>query len=386
MDNTCLLHDPIPLLKELIRVPSVNPPGDELRVAERLAEEFRAAGLRPELREAEPGRPNVVVRVGSGDSPHIWLNAHLDTVTAGDFANWSYDPFAAVEADGKIYGRGATDDKGGVAAMSSALISLAAGGRNLRGTVTFTGVVGEEAGNVGTKKLLQDGFKADMAIVGEYTSARRIAAGYRGCLWLRITTLGRSAHGSRPHQGNNAIDQMTDIVIPALRRMSFDYKRATRFLVDSPTVSINKIDGGRLVNVIPEQCAALVDIRLVPGQGTEEVLNQVERALREAGAARPDFSYRLETVLASEPFWTDPSQDLVIAVERSIRNVLGTDAEVFGKSGTSDGNVIAGELGIPVIAYGPGNGSGHGPDEYVESQDVREVARVLLNTLTSLCG
>lgn len=378
-------HDPVPLLKDLIRVPSVNPPGAELAVAQRLAAEFRAAGLIPELREVEPGRPNVVVSLGSGGPPHLWLNAHLDTVPVGDPAGWDHDPFGAVEVDGLVYGRGASDDKGGVASMSSALISLAMSGARLRGTVTFTGVVGEEVGNLGTKRLLRDGFKAEMAIVGEYTSARRIAAGYRGCLWLRVTTLGRSAHGSRPHQGNNAVYQMTEVVFPALKGLSLAHEHAPRFLVSTPTVSINRIEGGTAVNVVPERCTALIDVRLVPGQSVSEVLRQIETALSTAGAGCPDFSYTLETIQASQPFWTDPSHALVEAVGSSVGEVLDSEVEVFGKSGSSDANIISGELGIPVIAYGPGNGSGHGPNEYVEVRDVREVAAVLVCTITALC-
>lgn len=376
----------IELLKDLIRIPSVNPPGNEGLVAERLAAEFLGVGLKPELHEVMPGRPNLVVRLGSGSSPHLWLNAHMDTVATGDPLNWAHKPFGAEEVGGRIYGRGATDDKGGLAALSAALIAVARRGKPLRGTVTLTAVMGEELGNVGTRRLLKDGFKADMAIVGEYSSATRIAAGYRGCLWMAINTYGRAAHGSRPHEGVNAVMEMVKGVVPLLDDLRLVYQEAPQFLVSYPTVSINTIEGGVAVNVIPERCRAEVDIRLVPGQSSSAVLNLVQEALMQGSKQRPHLRYDVEVMQATEPFWTDSSEPLVSALADSIRETLAVDAAVFGKSGTSDGNVIAAALGIPVVAYGPGNGSGHGPDEYVDAQDVLDVANVVANTIYRLCG
>jgi succinyl-diaminopimelate desuccinylase len=372
----------ISLLKDLIRIPSVNPPGNERSVAERLADELRAAGVEVELRDVLPGRPNLVARLGSGRSPHLWLNGHLDTVGIGEPEDWTHDPFAAEEVDGRIYGRGATDDKGGIAALVGGLLAVRRRDQPLAGTVSLTAVMGEEAGNIGTRALIASGFRADLAIVGEYSGARRIAAGYRGCLWLTVTTRGRAAHGSRPHEGVNAVDSMTETVLPALRRLEFEYEEALEFLVTSPTVSVNTIRGGRAVNVIPDSCSAEIDVRLVPGQRTGDALAAVRRALD----ACDGVPYSVEVLQSAEPFWTDTNTELVRSVRASIRDVLGVEADVFGKSGTADANIIASVLGIPVIAYGPGNGSGHGPDEYVEVADVVEASRVVEAAIVRICG
>lgn len=376
----------IALLRDLIRIRTVNPPGNETEAALRLVREFEGESLECRLQEVAPARANLIVSVGDGGGPHLWLNAHLDTVSEGDAATWTRNPFGAEEVDGRIYGRGATDDKGGIAAMAGAMLAVARSGVRLRGTASFTAVVGEETGNIGTRHLIASGFEADMAIVGEYTSASRIAAGYRGCLWLRLTTRGRGAHGSRPNEGVNAVYHMTDIVLPAIRNLSLPHEPAPDFLVRKPTISVNRVVGGEAVNVIPDRCSAEVDIRLVPGQASSAVLQQIRELLDQCRRQHPELQVEIEVLQASEPFWTDPDSELVQGVGRCIARQLGTPPSLFGKSGTSDGNVIAASLGIPVIAYGPGNSSGHGPDEYVETEDVLAAAGVLAASIVELCG
>lgn len=385
----CHIHEDeiVAFLSDMVRARSVNPPGDEQDVAQLVAGILRREDIPFEFQEVAPNRPNVIARLqGSNGTPRLLLNAHTDTVPLGDLSRWSVDPLAAEIRDGKLYGRGANDDKGGLACMVMAAVALKRANVPLRGDLIVTAVVGEETGGLGTQHLLDTGFEADMAIVGEWSSPSRVALGYRGRIEFELITYGKAAHASRPSTGRNAIDMMTDWVLPAIKNLRLDYTPDEFFMVREPTLNVGTIEGGTKTNVVAELCQATVDMRLMPGQRTHDVIMQIERALDELRRTHETLSVELRVGGTIEPFLTSPDEELVQALSRSIEQVTGTLPAYFGKSGTCDANLLVHRIGIPAVVYGPGNPSSHGPDEYLDLAHLVPATQVYALTALAICG
>jgi acetylornithine deacetylase/succinyl-diaminopimelate desuccinylase family protein len=376
----------VALLRDLVRARSVVPPDTEAQAARVVADFLERAGLAVSLDEIHPGRPNVLAHLGRGEGPTLLWNAHLDTVPPGNAAAWTTDPFGGEVREGRLYGRGASDDKGGVAVMAAAAVAVARAG-GVRGTLQLSFVIGEETGHVGTRAALQRGLTADLAVVGEWSGSARIGIGYRGALWLAIETHGRAAHGSRPMRGLNAIDVMTEQVLPRLKATPMTFERHPAFMIQEPTWNVGTIEGGLGTNVVADRCRATTDLRLVPGQDPGAVLEQLRQQIATAtypGGERAPVDL---TVLNSiGPFVTPVEHPVVATLAGSIRDLLGQEPQYFGKTGVSDANVLAHEGKIPSVAYGPGNATGHEPDEYAEVAEVRRCTRVLVVSALRACG
>lgn len=374
------------LLRNLVRAPSVNPPGDEEKAATVVADCLDAAGIRVTLDRVEPGRPNVLAELGNGEGPTLLWNAHLDTVPSGNLAAWSADPFGAEVRDGRIFGRGASDDKGGVAVMAAAAIAVARAG-GVRGRLRLSFVVGEETGHLGTRAALARGLAADFAVVGEWSGSGRIGIGYRGALWLACETRGRAAHGSRPARGLNAIDLMTERVLPCLKATPMTYERHPAFMIQEPTWNVGTISGGVSTNVVADHCRATTDLRLVPGQDPQAVLQLLRDRLATLRDPKGDpVTVDITVLSAVGPFITPVDHPVVTTLAGSIRDLLGVEPQYFGKTGVADANILAHDGRIPSVAYGPGNLSGHEPDEYVEIEELTRCARVLAVSALRACG
>jgi succinyl-diaminopimelate desuccinylase len=374
------------VLRDLVRVPSVRPHDTEEKAALMVAEYLEQSGIATRLDYIEPGRPNVLADIGHGNGPVLLWNAHLDTVPPGNLARWTSDPFGAEIRDGRLYGRGASDDKGGVAMMAAAAAAVARAG-GVQGTLKLSFVIGEETGHVGTRAALARGLAADFAVVGEWSGGGRIGIGYRGALWLALETHGRAAHGSRPMRGLNAIDVMTEQVLPRLKATPMAFERHPAFMIQEPTWNIGTIEGGLSVNVVADHCRASTDLRLVPGQDPAAVLEVLRERLKDMRYPNGDPAPVDITVLNSVgPFVTPVEHPGVATLAASIRDVLGREPEYFGKTGVSDANVLAHEGKIPSVAYGPGNASGHEPDEYVEIAELVRCAQVLAVAALRACG
>jgi acetylornithine deacetylase/succinyl-diaminopimelate desuccinylase-like protein len=269
-----------------------------------------------------------------------------------------------------LYGRGASDCKGGVAAMVFAAIALKRAGLRIRGRVVFSAVMGEEEGQIGMRHLLDRGMSADAFVSTQWSTVGRVAVSYRGVCWLEVTTSGRAAHGSRPIEGVNAVEEMVSLVLPRLKAVRFP--RAADG--EGPFVNLAAINGGDVANVVPDSCRALLDYRITPGQRTAALLEEIERTLDELRLLYPALVVATRVILRVEPTETDPDSRLVRVLGEAIQIVTGSPPVLFGKTGTGDANLVHERLGIPAIAYGPGNNSGHRPDEHVAVQDLVSVA------------
>jgi len=378
----------VKIAKQLVRIDSVNPPGNEEEVARLVASFLESEGIHTELQSVEPGRPNVLGILGNvEDKPELLLCAHTDTVPFGDINQWAVDPLGGELKDDRLWGRGATDDKGNLAAMIAALIGIRRAKIDLKNPVVLAAVCDEEVSHKGIHAFLtHDWARASMALVGEWSSAERIILGYRGALAIEVVVHGRGAHGSRPEYGINAIDNMVEKVLPCIKATPMVFETSELFAQSHPTFNVGVIEGGSKINMVPDYCRALVDIRVMPGQSAmgvfEQICDEVE-ALQE----RED-GLKVEVLLhgATDPFLTTKDSLLVRQLAASVREVTQTEPSYFGKSSTCDGNIISREVGIPVVVYGPGNPSTHGPNEYVDVPDLIDAASVLFDFTKRVCS
>ncbi|MEI6350778.1 MAG: M20 family metallopeptidase [Verrucomicrobiota bacterium] len=363
------------LLQALVRIPSLNPEGNpgsettgEAACAEFVGEFLRRAGAAVELQPVLPGRPNVVA-IFPSDRPgkkRIVFAPHTDTVS---IVGMTIDPFSGEEREGRIWGRGASDTKGPMAAMLWALRELREQIPSLPYEICFAGLMGEEAGQHGAKAFVKD-YPADFALIGEPTEFG-IVHTHKGSAWLTLTTRGKAVHASAPDRGVNAIYKMMDViralrekVIPCLA--AFDDP-----VLGSPTASVGTIRGGSKVNIVPDFCTVQVDFRTIPAQASPTFGDDLIAELRKVC---PDLE---ATCHESRPLWTDPGHPLVGALERAGGKPCGApwfcDAAVFAAAG------------IPAVAAGPGSiAQAHTEDEWISIDSLQRGVEFYQNFLKQL--
>lgn len=368
------------LLRELIGIPSVNPAflpaGDpkagEARVAEFLARGAAQAGLEVEFKKALPQRANLVVRLlpKAKVRQRILLAPHLDTVNA------TPRQFIPRRSNGRLYGRGACDTKGSVAAMVCALCELAKGGQRPGATeIVFVGLVDEENSQSGSRALAASGFKADLAIVGEPTNLQVVTA-HKGSLWLRFETRGKSAHGSRPELGRNAVHEMSRIVDLLETDYAASLRRRRHPLLGRASISVGVISGGTQPNIVPDRCWILVDRRTLPGETEASVRREIQKLLERESLQAVCADNKLAPCY---PLETDPALPLVVQLAR-----LAGQRKPAGVHYFSDAAVLAGG-GIPSVVFGPGDiAQAHTADEWVEIAEVERAKELLAKFLRSL--
>lgn len=404
----------VALTRDLIRIPTVNPPGDAYTdCAEFIGRRLAARGFQVEYVRAEgvPGdsdrypRTNVIARIeGRGPGPCVHFNGHTDVVPAG--CGWTVDPFEGVVKDGKIYGRGSCDMKGGIAASIIALEAILDSGIPFRGALEISGTVDEESGGYGgVGHLAKLGYfsrpRVDHVIIPEPLNVDRVCIGHRGVWWAEVETKGRVAHGSMPFLGNCAVRHMGAVLhrietelIPRLAA-----KRTTMPVVPEgarqSTINLNSIHGGQIERhggypspMVPDSCRLVLDRRYLIEEDPEEVRAEIVGILESLKAERPGFDYDLREVLAFLPTMTDADSPVVRAVEDAIHTVLGRRAEHVVSPGTYDQKHIVrvGHL-KDCIAYGPGIlDLAHQPDEYVGIDDLVHSAEVMALAALRLLG
>jgi succinyl-diaminopimelate desuccinylase len=364
----------VELLRELVRTNSYNPPGREDAVARIVAEHARAWGLRAELAPLAEGRSNLLVSLpDEADGPTLLFCGHLDTVPPGD-QPWEHDPLSADLVDGLLHGRGTVDMKGGLVAMLAAMRSRADQGRRLRGRLRLVGLVGEEVDCFGAKSFLESGGMrgVDWLVVGEPTNLDVVVA-HRGALWLELTAHGKTAHGSMPHLGVNAIDHLIEL-LRGLRGLPFEY--TPHALLTPPTMSVGTIHGGVKTNVVPDRCQATVDLRTLPGQRHDEIVDAVLSLADRHEEDAPGL--RLEVRVANDlpPVETSADAPLARAFQAAVAEATGARPRVRGVSYYTDASVLQPPTGVPTVIFGPGDERlCHQPDEQIEVGQVLAAAR-----------
>ncbi len=358
----------VELLQDLIAIPSVNPAGDpghekpgEKAIAEYVAHFLRKIGASVRLKEILPGRPNVVGMFASRGKKRILLAPHLDTVSV---RGMTINPFDPVLRQGRIYGRGASDTKGSMAAMLWALKEWSESSARTHAPIeiTFAGLMGEEAGNQGAEALANSSFRADFAVIGEPTEMKIVHA-HKGAAWMTIETFGKSCHGSTPEKGENAILRMKSVIDQIETKILPRFAKIRHPLLASPTLNLGIIRGGSKTNIVPDHCLIECDIRTVPGFSAKQVTALFKTILKPMGAA---VKWHIDR--SPDPLYTDPKNRWVQSLQSYTRGLATAtwfcDAALFSKVGT------------PSIAIGPGSiAQAHTADEFLKIADLEDGTR-----------
>ncbi|WP_027944700.1 M20 family metallopeptidase [Amycolatopsis taiwanensis] len=363
------------LAAELIRCDTRNPPGGEQPAVERLSVVLRELGAGIEVVEPEPGRPSVLARVGSGDGPTLLVNGHIDVVPVAE-ADWSVPPFGGHVRDGLLYGRGACDMKGGIAAALEGLRACREAGVIPPAAIAFHLVADEETGGrVGTEALVKSGLvKADAAVVPE-PSELKVGVAERGSLMAEIVVRGRAAHGSDPAAGRSAVADAARIV-SALHLADFGIDAHP--LLGSPTCNVGTIAGGTAVNIVAAECRLRVDRRVLPGETREEALATVTRLIDAAG----EFDYDATVLAFAEGSKLDAGHPFITEVRQAAEH-----APVRGLKLGTDARFLRNQLGIPSVVYGPGSMTvAHTADEYVPVAELATAARTFARLYATFRG
>ncbi|MBI3330104.1 MAG: M20 family metallopeptidase [Nitrospinae bacterium] len=353
------------LLAECVKLATVNPPGNEKLAADWLAELLTQMGWAPTVEDLGENRANVVaVLKGTGEKPALVYNGHLDVVPVGE-TPWTYDPFAGISANGRLYGRGTSDMKGGLVAMVMAGDALQRAGVRLKGDLIISGVADEETGALGAKAWVQAGGLQGVGaiVIGEPTDLDVYVA-EKGACWIEVTTYGKTAHGSMPDLGINAVMHMA-AALSALSRLSLPFQPHALF--DRPTLSVGTIQGGNKTNVVPDRCTATIDMRTLPGMRHAEVLGEVRHVLDGLREAIPAFTYDMRVIAERAPVAADPHAPIV---ETALTILEARGRRVIPKATpgyATDASVFQPASGAPFLIFGPGIPHlAHQPDEYIE--------------------
>lgn len=376
--------DPLVLARELVGIDSRNPalapdsPG-EGAAAMTLAATLEAWGLSVDVHDAAPGRPNVVARAGRGAGRSLLLNGHLDVVGV---EGMTHAPFAADVRDGRLYGRGAADMKGGLAAMSAAAARAAQ--RGLVGEVIVAAVSDEEHLSAGTRELLRRGVRADAAIIGEPTGLAIMPA-HKGFAWVEVQVRGRAAHGSRYDIGVDAILDGA-LVLDELARLEREELPTRRHpLLGRPSLHISTIEGGSGWSTYPDRCLIRVERRTIPGEGAGEPLAEVCTAIARARDGRPTLAADARLVLSQAPSDVSPNAPIVGALSQAVL-ASGESVTIAGMSAWTDAALLN-EAGIPAICFGPGDiAVAHAAEEWIDVAAIERAAAVLEELIIRWCN
>lgn len=371
-------------LRDLVRINSVNPNLDvsaagEREIAAYVGHAMGAIGCEVVHHEPQPGRVSVVARLrGSKPGRSLMLNAHIDTVDVGGMG----EPFSGETRNGKLYGRGAFDMKGGLAAMMAAMKVLADAGRPHGGEVLLAGVADEEYASLGTEDLVSR-YKPDGAIVTEPT-ALDICLAHKGFAWMAVTTHGKAAHGSRFDLGIDANMRMGR-VLADLDRLEQDVRQRTPHpLVGPPSLHAATILGGSGLSTYAASCRLQVERRTIPGETREAIADEIETIIHRQMARDPSFEADLEVLLVREPFEVSPDAAIVHALTDAATDVLGHTPAYVGQTPWMDAALLA-AAGVETVVMGAAGAGAHAKEEWVDVSSVNRLAACLAEAALRYC-
>ena len=369
------------LLSDLVAIPSMNPMGrgrmgkehSEQTIAEFVVEYMRKASIDAELQQITPGRPNVIGVVSAGSQQTLMLEAHLDTVLADSML---IDPFDPIVRDGRLYGRGACDTKGSVAAFLQAVVNLLRVAKNLRSNVLLLFVSDEEYRFSGAQYAVRHGLKADFGIAGEPTQLRIVRA-HKGVTRWKILTKGIAAHSAYPERGKNAIYVMAKVIDRLEEHAAALRTQYAHQLLGAPSLSVGIIEGGQAVNVVPDHCWIEIDRRTLPGETAQSVLEPIYSLLndlKECEIQEPHLSVAGMEVAEHAPIVDD--------LTRAVHSICGEAIVEAAHYATDAG--IYNSVGVPTVVFGPGNiAQAHTESEYIELHQLHQATAIIERFLTS---
>ena len=372
------------ILSDLVRIESVNPAlvsggSGEAAIARYVGEFLKSLGLETRLEEVSPGRFNALgILRGCGAGKSLMLNGHLDTVGATGMQ----DPFSPRLENGRLYGRGAQDMKGGLAAAMVAVATLARGPR-LQGDVVLAAVADEECQSLGTRALLQE-MRTDAAIVMEPTNLE-VGTAHKGFVWAEIETFGRAAHGSRPQEGLDAIVFMGRVLGEIERLQEKLASGPQHPLLGCGSIHASQIVGGQELSSYPAHCCLRVERRLVPGEDASTLAAELHGIVGRLAAQDPGFRAHVTLGYAANPLETPRESPLVACLADCVARVTGREAVLGVQTFWTDAALLS-EAGIPTVVFGPGGEGLHSAVEYVRIEDVVLCAHSLAECARDLCA
>jgi len=370
------------LAQEMVRIPDENPPGDVSAMAGYVLSWLKELGVETWTVEPEPGRVNVLARLGARSRPGLVLNGHLDVVPPGD--GWSTDPYSGTVRDGKLWGRGSADMKGGVAAILGVVGALVKSKFQLSRSLLVMLTCDEETGGrFGAARLVEEGHvTGDMCIVCEPSGLRLVTA-EGGLCWMTLRTYGRAAHSVLAWKGINAVEKMVR-VIAALEPLQRELAGLKGSYGKRPVLTANVIRGGTKVNQVPHSCEAFLDLRIPPGLdlSPEEVIARIRRTVAELRQRDPDLRAELEHEEPVRPFEIPPDAPIIGYVKDAYRDVVGQECQYWKPqqdlpSDDSDLYHLWTAGCIPGVYFGPGEiEQAHVADEFVAIEQIFAAARI----------
>jgi acetylornithine deacetylase/succinyl-diaminopimelate desuccinylase-like protein len=367
-------HPSLEILEDLVRIQSVNPffsddARGEREVADYVEQRCREAGLKVYRQTVFPGRENVIaeLRVGRPEAA-LLFEAHMDTVSLGSMEN----PLEPTYVADRLYGRGACDTKGSLAAMLYAVEECARNPDQLSSDVVLCASVDEERAFKGILAFIDSGVSVAGAVVGEPTDLGIVVA-HKGCARFRLKTRGRAAHTSVPHEGDNAIYQMAEVLRILKEDVEGELAGLDHPLVGPATLVVATVRGGTQINIVPEECEIEVDRRVIPGEDAREVLDNIHSTLRER-LRGTDVDFVVEELLLDWPLDTAPESVTARCAQR-VASDLGLDSGLHGVAYGSDASKLQQLGGVPSIVFGPGSiAQAHSREEWVPAKDVERAA------------
>lgn len=404
----------VAFLQGLLRIPTVNPPGEAYPdcahyIGERLRElEYQVEYLHLTPHEVAVLAPyghglprvNVIGRLpGSASSPVLHFNGHMDVVPVGP--GWSADPFGGEIRNGRVYGRGAADMKGGIAAQIYAVEAIRRAGFSLRGNIEQSGVVDEESAgtrNAGMGQLTERGYikrsATDYVVITEPLNVDNLCLGHRGAIWGEITILGRQSHGSTPERGINAIEHMAAFITETSRELKPRLQQRLNVPpvvppgANAASLSFNMIQGGTNTNSVADRCTVAFDRRLVTGERLEDARRELRNMLDRQVQLHPGLRYEYSERYATEPTWVCPETPLVQAFSKAVQDVFGYTPGYVCSPGSDDQRFVVHNAGIEqCIVYGPGEiTQAHIIDESLAITDLLASIKVMALAAANLVG
>ena len=367
MTNNAWEREILDLAIDLVRISTANPPGDELKAAERVASFLEPAGLEVQLQPFADGRANLIARLrGTGSKPSLVFSGHLDTVPVGP-DTWSSSPFGGEVRDGRLFGRGAADMKGAIAAMAVVLRDLALSATKPAGDIILALTAGEEVDSCGARQIVESGLLDDMGmlVLGEMTGLD-VGCAHKGLIWATVETQGVRGHGATGDRQANAIVGLLDWLHP-LDTLD-ELVPGEHPVLGRGHVSLNQIAGGDAPNVVPACASAVLDMRTLPHHDHACIISRLRT--RRSGAS-------VSVLREGQPVATATDTQLVQAAAAAVSAELGRAAVIRGLPYLTDASVLLGDRAVPTVILGPGTEvAAHAVDESVEIAALGQAGRI----------
>jgi len=379
------------LLQRLIQTPSVNGRDQEIAAASVIYDFAVEHGLSADIVALETGRPCVLVRVGPAGKPGLVLIGHMDTVPTGDEATWNYPPFGGVISDGRMYGRGAIDNKGGITAAMAALLMLRDQSQDLRKPVLLACVPDEESGatgRLGVTFLHETGRLAGDGAIYTYPDIDIINIGHRGLYRLKIVTRGKSFHSGsfewqEADRNYNAVTGMAEMLL-ALEGLQIEDPDPDPYFQHFYTlITPTWVTGGSGPSIIPNYYEAIIDIRMVPSIPKSIIDQEISKVVEPIRKRRAPLKIEISQEIYLPPTIIPEDSSILNALRQSAVEIIGMDPKVT-VSGPANESYLLNQLGIPTCTFGPVGEGAHAIDEYVEIDSIFQVANVYAATARKL--